>query len=271
MAGFKVVESPHEPLWMPVNNNSTVYIGQLVQFQGSSTGVEPMGAANNASDTTGKKIPFGVVVGINDMTPTYNNTYGQYVTGVNTMAAQAARSYAMAEGMWSKGDPQVLVQIVRITPDTVLEGKIYNAANGTSLTVFTAGANSTDGSNITVSGTPQCTPVAYNSLVYCRSGLNSGIYRIPTVFTAGNNAADVITFGRAFPRPITTGDTFVVSNVGIGVQRLQIDANGTYIDGEAALTTHYYYATVYSVDLRESGKEVIRFSFNGDSFCAARA
>jgi len=165
---FKVVkESGLGTIWLPVANGQTVYVGQLVKTSGGL--VVPFGAAASAGDANR---PVGVVVATNDKDPTYSATYKtSYITGVQTQFAQKARKWQGAQGMWSLGDPIPMVQIELIGKDTVIQGTFSGL-----LTEFHPADPSSDGSVITKSEGSQGT-VDYNTIFYCRSGANKGIYR----------------------------------------------------------------------------------------------
>jgi len=116
--GFAIVENPLRTLWAPLNYASggaaTAYLGGLV-YSGGGSGVIPLATASGAADTSQKYVPFGVVIGWNDRTPS-----GTSVASVQSQAAQNARDFAGVEGMWSKNDQRVFVQVALIGPETVL-------------------------------------------------------------------------------------------------------------------------------------------------------
>ena len=202
--GFSVVENEIRTVWMPVHASDTVYVGQIVGC-GLATpadeGVLPIGAAAGASDTTGKAIPFGVVVGVNDYDPTFDTTYKALSgTQVLSQANQLARSWRGVEGeLWSKGDPQLFAQVAVIGPHTVIRGPIFNAAYGTAPSVRTVTTGSSDGLGFTASAA-DFTPVANNATHYCRTGANRGISRI-----GDDTSTTVTTNDKAFPYDIAVG------------------------------------------------------------------
>lgn len=272
MAGFEVVEHPVRTIWAPVDYGSggaaTVYIGQLVVAGSVATcqGVKAWNPAGEA-DTTADQVPFGVVVGFNNRTPTYISTYSSdYGTAVNTAALQQARDSVGAEGMWGPRDPALMAQVAVIGPNTVLKGRIMAGAWGTAPTVATVTTGST-GAGYTAS-THGFTAVAYNATYYCRSGANAGIYRI-----SYDTSATVKTFYICFPYTIAAGDTFVGANIaGVGTCKMMLSTTGTYIDNSAAVgTTNWIWADVLELNLKTAGSEYALFRINPIQFNAVRA
>ena len=137
---FDVVHNGGRTLWVTADSASTYYKGQIVSLIGASKAmsisVKPLAVPAGAVDLTNFQIPYGVVVGFNRRTPrsaTVGSMSLEYDTGVITQADQVARDWTGQEGMYSKGDPQPLIQITRITPETVLRGPICNGALGTEI------------------------------------------------------------------------------------------------------------------------------------------
>ena len=274
---FEVVKYPQHVGWYPVNytnaSASTCYVGQLVVCgpTGSTHGIKPWIMAGIA-DTTADQVPFGVVIGTNNRTPLYSATYkSEYITAVRTQAAQLARDWTGQEGMYKKGDPQAMVQVAVIGPQSVLKGRIWNAAIGTAIGVDTATAASTDGTALTASAS-DFTPVAYKATYYCRSGENAGLYR--------GNSYDTSTtthtfYGPDWPYDIAIGDTFVSCNLVIGTTTMGLDTSapgGMFINNAAAVeTTNYIYVDVLEINLEKPGEEYALFRLNPLQFLAVRA
>lgn len=273
--GFEVINAPLRTIWVPVdfaNSAKTVYQGSIVGSSLSSSlpageGVVALGAAAGASDTTGKAVPFGVVLGFNDSTNgTYSSTYkGNYATSVGSQAAQVARDPRMAEGMFRKGDPMVLAHVAVIGPDTILRGRIFNGAYGTAPTVYTNTTASTTGGTVTTSAVGN-SPIAYNHTWYCRSGANLGLYR-----TAYSTSTTSHTFYITFPRYIAVNDTFVPVFLRLGTCAAQFDSASTYIEQMPDLSSNYYLIDVLELHMEDAGNEYAIFKFNADQFCGARA
>jgi hypothetical protein len=273
--GFQVIEGELRTIWMPVdfaNSAKTLYEGGIVMSALSSSapsgeGVMTIGAAAGASDTTGKAVPFGIVVGTNDKAPTYNSTYkGLSIASVGTQAAQVARDTVGLEGMFPKGDQAAYVKVAVIGTDTVIKGPIFNGAYGTVLPTYANTSASTDGLTVTTSAVT-FTPVAYNHTWYCRSGANMGLYRTPYSTSTTSH-----TFYMAFPQDIAVGDVFVPVALRLGTCYAQFDAQATYIEMSAvAYSSNYYVIDVLEMNLKTSGEEYAIFKFNADQFCAARA
>lgn len=272
--GFTIAHGSPQKIWVPVEPAETLYMGAIVSIDIATPleGVQPIGAAAGASNTTNKDVPLGVVVGMNSTAAnrTYSSTNkAEYITQVAAGDVYGSTTeYVNVEGEWSRGDRQAMVQIAVITPDTVLKGPIYNAAVGTAPTVVTVTTgDGGDGIGCTT-GSADATTIANFATIYMRSGANMGIYR-----TLTSNSATTHTWLKAMPSSIAVGDTAVVIN-GLrpyGPAYMQLDAEALYIDCSAALSSDYYRIIVHRLDLSTSGSEYVEFRFDGDNFCATRA
>lgn len=265
---FTVVDQAvrFEAKWYPVVGTSTLYIGEIVYP--TADGVDGVGAASGAADTTSKTPPWGIVVGTSNDVPVYDATYHvNSITGVTTQAAQIARQNIGQEGMWAKGDPQPFVLVERILPITLIKGNLYNAAIGVAPTVLTVTTGSSTGVGFTANSCDFSTPVSQLTTVYCRTGANAGLYRHTT-----DTSATVVTFNRAFPYAIAVGDTFVrVPCRHSGNSYVQTDTTAQFFDVAANPATDYWVIDVDEIDLKESGKETVTFRFNADHFGLKRA
>lgn len=272
--GFSVVHGSPQTIWVPVAPGDTIYTGSIVTVDTASPqeGVLPLPVAAGASNTTNKDMPFGVVVGNNNVAGNINfsTTYNsEYITEVAAGSIYGATTkYQGVEGPWAKGDPRAMVQVALIDPCTVLKAPICNAAVGTAPTVVTATvASGGDGLDCTT-GAADVATVAQFSTIYMRTGANAGVYR------RLDSASDTThTFDVAMKSDIAVGDTAVVIN-GLntfGVSRMQIDSEAQYIDCSAALTADYFIINVIRLDLSTPGNEYVEFQFNADNFTAARA
>ena len=271
--GFESVESPVKPIWVPVDGTSTLCVGQFVYY-GKPTpvntgGVIPMVAASGAVDATNLLVPFGLVIGTNDSadsetytTLTTANVSVKTITGVNTAAAQLARQYRGAEGMYAKGDPQPMVQVVRVTPQSVFRGYFRGSATVGTTMITTAtvlsGASTTGYTTAAI----DFTPVAENATAFGKSGTNSGLYRVRT-----DTSATAATFTRAWPVSPAVGDTFKHVNVRQGMCKMNFDTTyGLWIDNTSALS-NYYEVIVLEIDLSgDSGTECCLFTFGYQHF-----
>lgn len=271
---FKVEDANVRSGWFPIDRTAattTLYVGQLVQMHtGSYNGVAPIAAASGVGDTSTLSTIFGVVTGTNDLSPTYDSTYGQYITAVQSVAAQAARRNVGVEGMHGKGDSAPMVQVAILDATTVLRANLYNGTVGTAPTVVTATAvNATAGLGMTTGSTDVAT-VANMCTTYCRSGANEGIYRINK-----SASATVHTYDHYWPRTLAIGDTFVIVPVRQGVSYVQVTSTAGYIgmgfDVSATPATNYYIINVLELDLREAGKESVLFRFHPCHFDKVRA
>jgi len=277
--GFKVVEGTIRELWAPVdfsNSAKTVYQGAIVSASmntgGSGLpagdGIVTIAAAAGASDTTGKAVPMGVILGFNYAADSQTYTNG-LETGVSygSQALQVAHAARGVEGVYPKGDGRLFAHLAVIGPNTILEGPIYNGAYGTALPTYSNTAASTDGLTVTTSAVT-FTPITYNSTWFCRSGANAGLQRV-----AYSTSTTSHTFYVAFQNDIAIGDVFCpVAVKEFGTCAVQFDANATYVEMSAvAYSTNYYIIDVLELNMKESGKERVIFKFNADQFCAARA
>jgi len=277
--GFEVVEHPQRPIWVPVEGTHTLYVGQIVSYNKVTPyltgGADPMIAAAGVCSSTTLDYPFGVVVGTSDTADA--ESYAQLatalinvkqITGVNTLAAQAARTNRMVEGMYAKGDPQPMAQVVRIEPFTVLRGYFRNSATvGT--TVITQLSPTAVASTAMTFATFGFTGVVDNSTTYCVSGVNAGLYRRGT-----DASATACTYTREWPVIPATTDVFKRVNVPPqGYGRMNIDTTyGLWINNVAALTAHYYCICVLAMELgTDSGNEYIDFFFSPVHWMAAAA
>lgn len=272
--GFEVVYSPQRPIWVPVDGTATIAEGMLVYYghktPADTGGVIVMPAASGAADVTNFHVPFGVVVGTNNATPTYSTLATALVnvptiTGVNTAANQLARDWRLAEGgMYGKGDPQPLVQVARITPETVLKGYFRGSATvGTTVITETTAASGLSTTGATFTATFGFTGVAQNSTLCYTSGANAGIYRVRT-----DTGTAITTNTRAFPYTPVAGDKAKSVNVKQGMCRMNVDTTyGLWIDNTAALTSNYYVVNVLDINLTgEPGTEYCTFHFLTDAF-----
>ncbi len=265
--------------WVPVDDNVTVEVGTIVgcgtdHDTTSGTGVRSISAAAGVADITGLEVPYGVVIGINDITQSNNTTADEIptpqITGVITQATQVARSWFGQEGMWNKGDPQALVQVGLVDATTRIKMPLYNAAWGTAPTLLTVTTGSTDGAvtggTAIVTNATDVASVQEHGIAYCRTGANAGLYRIV------NTASDTThTFKVPFPYDIAVGDTFVIVPCRVGLGRMQTDALASYINVAAAGATAYYEVFYDHLDLREAGKEYAIIRFSSAHFTANRA
>ena len=272
MAGFSLVNEPMLTKWFPVDYNAvTLYVGQLVTwcFADSGQGLKAWNVAGVA-DTTADQSPLGVVIGFNNKTPVFNTTYkAEYGLSVSTQAAQLAREWAMAEGMWSKGEPALLAQVAILDPMSVLKGRIFHASYGTALDVLTNTTASTDGSTITTVAVDYA-PVAYNTTFYCRTGANMGLYR-----TSYSTSTTSHTFYLTWPYDIAVNDTFVEVHLALGTSKALFDSVGTFVQGYGEDNATVYsvnclWLDIFELNLAEAGNEYAIFRINPYQFLPER-
>jgi hypothetical protein len=271
---FSVVEGEGRTYWCATDGSSTYYVGQLVAATAASKAqidgtCVPLAVPAGIADTSNFQLILGVVVGLNRRTPQYSTAYqAEYDTGVTTQAAQLARDYTGAEGMYNKNDPQVLVQITEITPYSIIRGNIFNGALGTAPTVVSDTVG-TDSTGYTTAGTTTAcdfTPVAGLGTIYCRTGNNQGLYRV---------TKDTSTTGpqtnTAFPYVVGKGDTFVRVPLRQGFSDIYIAGPGLFVDCSNNASTTSFQVFVYELKLQDAGRETVDFRFTADHFCFARA
>jgi hypothetical protein len=277
--GFSVVEGEGRTLWCCTDGSSTYYLGQIVSLVTDTKAmingaVVPLPVPHGAADTTHFAIPFGVVVGFNDRTPTYTSVGSlkiQYATGVVTSANQVTRigtGITGGSGMYGQ-DPQLLVQVAEITPNTVLKGPFYNAAYGTAISELThTSVADTTGMATAAATLDACnfTPVTLLATIYCREGKNRGLYR--TTVDTSTTIPDLTT---AFPYNSTIGDKYVRVPAKQGLSYIYIGGPGLYIDASLGLATNYFTVICYKLDLAISGQESMEFRFSTVHFDNARA
>lgn len=276
---FNIKEGCGRTYWALADGSSTYYIGQLLAFNNSASAeldgtVAPLATSSGAGDTTQKQVIAGICVGFSKRYPT-SVTVGshslQYDTGVVSQANQLAREWTGVEGMYSKADPAVMIEVAEILPHTVIEGNICQGALGTAPTVVTTTAvGGTDGMVTADTGnTPGYTHVTKTGTIYCRTGANAGITRVNKNTTA--TAPSVTT---AFPYDTAVGDTFLVLPFKQGQSNISIAGPGLYVDSSAAPViagTDRFHVIVYKLNLADAGRETIEFRFGGDHFCRFRA
>lgn len=268
-AGFSVMDNTQlGTVWVPVDGTASIYTGQLVYLglqTPADSGVVNLGQAGGFADITTRKIPYGVVIGNNNKTKLYNSTYKtDYITAVDTAAAQLLRDWRGVEGMYAKGDPCPMAHVALIGPGTVLRGRLMTTAYGT---VPTEKTITTATSTVAfVSAAIDVATVAYNSTVFFRSGANMGIYRIVS------SASDTThTLTKAMPQSPVVGDKFVMLPVRQGTCRVQTDAQAMFIDCVQACTTHFWLVDGIEVHAETAGEEYFVFKFNMSSLLSSIA
>lgn len=275
---FSILEGEGKAFWAATDGSSTYYLGQIVVYNSAANAslngtVAPITLSSGAGDTTLKQVIAGVVVGFNDRTPAYDSTTGlQSRAGVVSQANQLARDWTGQEGMYVKGDPQLLVQVSPIYPHTLLRGPVFNAAYGTAITLLTVSASTdTDGmisANVTTNAT-QFTNVANCGSIYCRTGRNAGLYRVSA--DTSTTAPQVVT---GFPYDVAVNDTFVRVPFKQGLSTIAIPTGGIYVNAGAnpvIAGTNLFAVQVESMNLQNAGSETVDFYFNSDHFTRYRA
>jgi hypothetical protein len=260
--GFEVVHDSCQHIWAPVINTDTLYVGQPVIA--ANEGVSPLTTAVGAGDTTGKEVPFGVVIGTNKKTPSYSSTYqAEQVTYVAASSA-SSEDYVMVEGPYAKGDKTAMVKIAVITAQTVLRAPLYTDTLGNALTVGTLSGTPTTGT--ATSSAVEEAGVDSLSTMYVRSGGQAGAYRVTD---------DTSTTGLEWDAELNAapvaGDTVVRVNLRPnGTCRMQLGTESLFIDTGATVTTNYFLIDVVRLDLSDAGKEYVEFRFHPCHFDSVR-
>jgi hypothetical protein len=263
--GFRVSQADYlRAMWFPVAYDSgsyTLYNGQLVQWSGN--GFAPMTNAGAGPDVT--YYPQAVVIANNNRTPLYDSTYHEeYITSVQSGSAQALRDFFGVEGMTGKYEGQAMVKVVLLDPTTLIEGDIRNASLATAPGVVTATTGSAAGITGVVHGNADVSLLASNNMYYCRTGLNQGLVR--TSYSASRTSPN---FYVAWPQAVAIGDTFCVTNFGVGLQKIDLNSTSTvtgmWIENSAALT-NYFTVFVEELKLGIPGNETAIFRFSRQGY-----
>ena len=274
---FEVVEGEGRTLWCATDGASTYYKGQLVTLIGASKAavngtVKPLAVPAGVADTTNFQVIFGVIVGLNRRNPqsVIVGSYSlEYEAGVVSQANQLAREFTGQEGMYTKGDPQVLVQVTEILPTTVIKGPICNNALGTAPTLLTVSVSTdADGmisANVTTNAC-EFTPVANKCTIHCRKGTNAGLYRV-----TGDTSTTAPQVTTGFPHDVAVNDQFVRVPLKQGLSQIYISGPGLYINSSLGLITNTFEIIVYELNLAEARKEHAKFRFTNVHFDCARA
>lgn len=264
---FEVVQGSPVELWVQVVDGDQLYAGQIVECQGNE-GCAPIGAAGGAADTTGKVVPYGVVLGFNLYNEAFDSTL-KANTGTDATPHDSTTEFVMGEGPNPRGDRALLANIALITPETILKGPIFNGGVGTAPTVGVVTTGNASGVAATgTGGLADVAGVATLATIYFRSGANAGVYRV-----TDDTSTSAVTWDKPTVNDVIAGDTCVRIN-GLrpnGPSYAQFDTESTYIDCAAALTADYYVIDVIKLDLSEAGKEHVIFKFNADHFALKRA
>lgn len=259
--------------WYAVKPGATVYMGSLVTIDQSALdeGVIVRGQADGVSDTTNKDRPLGVVVGHNlKNEPSFDATYKTQalVDEGATSPLTSTTEFANLGGEFSKGEKRLMVKVQLIGPNTVLSAPIYNDAVGVAPSLLTSTAGSANGETVTTNAC-DFTPVADLNSIYCRTGVNAGIYRVTDDTSTTVAAWDVYMNGTT----ATVGETYVRVPVrkGQSYVRFGDDTVCSYLNCSETSAIHYDIIHVQELNLAEAGKERVTFVFDSDAFSTNRA
>lgn len=271
MHGFEVVKRSYGPIWVPVKQGVSLYMGQIVMggICGAGYGMAAFPTATGAGGITNDEVPFGVVVGMNDAARTYSSTYAEeYTTGVQSQANQIARrttpKFSGVEG-YIKSDPMPYVQVEVLTPDTILRGRIFDSASArTALTKKANTTQSTTGARVTTAAVGN-TPLAYNATVYFTNGKNAGLYRGLT--STSTTQHDLDTYA---PEDIETTDYVKYVMLMLGTVKGQLSTYGQWLVAEPDYSSNYYWLDVLELHLDKDGEEYAVFKFNPVCYLGVR-
>lgn len=272
---IEIVEGCVDVKWMPLNPSATIYMGSLVSLDQSanatSEGVITRPKGVGVSNTTNVDRPLGIAIGHNRRNPVFSSTYlADYITDEGVTGIRSSTTeYVGVEGPWPKGGKQAMVQVAIIGPGTVLKAPIRNAAIGTAITELTSASGNANGLTVT---TDACdfTPVAGLASIYCRSGVNAGQYRV-----TDDTSTTVAAWDREMlATTATVGEKYVrvpLRPIGVSYVTFGDSTDASFIDAAVSPATNYDIIHVLELNLEESGKEYVKFMFDGDAFCTNRA
>lgn len=273
-AGFSVVHGSPQTIWCQIEDSETIYVGQLLAGQRAVEGMDVLGTASGVADTTNKRMVFGVCVGNNAATPTYNSTYK---TESITDASPATNTaiFTGREGPGSLGGNEQWVQVAIIDPCTVLRGPIFNRVYGTALPECTVAASNGHANQCTIDTSPPSHLGATTVMsikgyqcCYFRKGVNAGTYRM-----TDHNSSINFRWDKALKTAASHNDIIINVN-GLrpwGHARMQLDSESMFIDGTAAASANNYDIIVHRLDLSTKGKEFAEFRFATTHFDYMRA
>lgn len=259
-----------QTVWAPIVDSDTCYVGGLLMA--SDEGLKPLTTATGAADTTNKAIPYGICVGTNNYTPSFDSTYKtDKITDATPLASTT--EFVGVEGPWHKNGHMAMVKVALIDPSTVIRGDIFDGATGTAMTVATvaaAGAAAATSCTCDGLGFPAATTKISKTYatIYFRSGNNTGAYRI-----LDSTSSLALTWDKPLFAAVAANSTLVGVN-GLrpnGLSQMQIGGEATYINGGTDASTNYFSVTVARLDMRTAGKEFAEFRFNTCHFDPKRA
>jgi len=271
--GITIAQGSPQSIWVPIKDATTIYVGGLVSLDldDTSEGVIMLPDASGVANATNQDVPYGVCIGTNLKTSTYNTTEKcDYITGPAAADPHdgASKEYVGVEGPYSKGDPIAMVKIAVITPSTVLKAPLYYGGTaGTVPTERTLTAGSTDGLTCDVAASDFTPTADCMQTIYFRTGACAGTYRMINYASATDLRWDTATV--ADP---AVGDKIVMVPLRThGISTVCFDdTTMSWIDTSDAPVlagTARWSINVLRLDLRESGKEFVEFMFDASHLC----
>jgi len=273
--GISIAEGTARTVWMCGDSASTYYIGQLVGWNASAQAacigaVVPLAAASGLWDATGEKIVAGVVVGLDDLNPSFDSTYGLQksdyacTTQAHVTARRAAGVYAGGRGMYNPNDKQPLLEVALIDQTTVLKAPICETGGGVPTVLTLTAANASGGTTAFAHNASAFTPVANMYSIYYRTGANAGQWRV-----GKGTTTTALQCTTAFEFDGAISDTIVGISLKQGLSHIVFGATplSTYIDNTlSGGTTNSFGAFVLYIDAKVSGKEYAMFRLDGIHF-----
>lgn len=272
---FTVVSDPSpQSQWVPVLPAAVIFVGDLVSedkgLLGTTKpahGVDTYQQADGVNNITNNDRPMGVVIGHNltAENSTFNSTaMADQITGTTAGAIlDSTTNYVSVEGPWGKADKRAMAKIQLIGPSTLLRAPLKNDAPGTAPSLLTCTTADANGLSVTTNAT-DVAPVAALTTIYCRTGLNAGIYR--SLYTTSTT---VHVTEEEWPHAIAVGDTFVTVPLrthGRSYIRCGDETYCTYINVSETPATNYDVIHVVRLDLSVAGSEYVDFYFDARSF-----
>lgn len=269
--GFEVVHAgntSNQAIWCLIDDSDTVYVGSIVEV--GQNGIKPITAPSGDGSTTAEYMPFGIVIGTNNKTPVFSTTYNaDYITDATPKGSTT--EFVGVEGPWPKGGRVAMAKVIPLTAETVIRGPLYHDSAGTALTTGTiTGANTSNVGCTTDSlrfGNENRTNyMQYKSTIYFRTGTNAGQYRILHSASSTN-----LLWGKPLNATPAVGDVITVAQVRpFGFSKIKTLTEATGIDNGADASADNYWISVRRLDLSQSGKEYIEFTFMPQMFNPSR-
>jgi len=244
------------PVIREMTVGEAMYVGQMAQ-SGEVGGIGDamiLDAPTDLNFETSK--PIGCVLGVVDDGRTY-------VTPVSGTAQYGDKAnYSATQSVIADTGPARVKIALNVPGVTMYKAPLYQTTWGTALTEYTIATTNSAGTSVIVTSAT----ADYGDKTgtcYCRSGLNRGVYRRIAAITTVTSTITI-----PFPYTITAGDTFVFCGPTIGFCNIMTQASADFVDG-ADVQDDGYSVYCHDINLEESGKEYMVFSFWGGAYVTA--